>query len=227
MKIPRKLLIIVVCLLTVGTFFIANKNYLIEVSRASPSPTPAPRFYANTKPMPVELAYWVLFQEVQSLKEKDAEFRSQGETSEFKSSFYSERLGLEASQFSAVDSAAIECLTNLQPIDQRAREIVDQYRSAYPGGELKKKTTTSSSKNVSGFPDALYERLPPPPAELTQLQNQKNQIILNAKQKIKQSLGQNEFSEFDTLVQKNATKILVPQNLATKVLPSPTFTPSN
>ena len=227
MKISRKLSITVVCLLTIGTFFVANKDYFAEVGQASPSPTPAPRFYGNTKPMPVELAYWVLFQEIQSLKEKDAEFRSQGETSEFKSSFYAERLGLEESQFNVIDSAATECLTNLQPVDQRAREIVNEYRSAYPSGELKKKTTTSSSINVSGFPDPVYEKLPPPPVELTQLQNQKNQIILNAKQKIKQSLGQNEFSEFDTFVQKNATKILVPRKLATKVLPSPTFTPSN
>lgn len=225
MKNMKYILIAVVCIVTIAGFIAVGKSTVIEVSGANstPTPTPGPRFYTTTKPMPAELAYWVLFQEVRSLKNRDLESQAEGETTNFKTSFYSDRLGLESSQFSAVDNAVNECFTNLQPVDQRAREIINQYRSNYPNGQLKKIQPTISPNDLHpARPKKSFESLPPVPAEIGQLQNQKNQIILNAKEKIRQALGQSEFAEFDASVQKNAHKVLIPRNLATKQLPTPT-----
>ncbi|HEY0049073.1 MAG TPA: hypothetical protein VGB68_07295, partial [Pyrinomonadaceae bacterium] len=216
-------------------FIVTATNSITRVSGQgeTPSPTPTPRLnlYTDAKPMPPELAYWALFQEIQALKDKDGESLAQSERTNFKNSFYTNRLGLESSQFAAVDTAATECLANIQPIDQSAREIIKKYRAQFPNGELKKiQPSSPPNKQQPARPQKSFESLPPVPAELKQLQNQKNQIILNAKEKIKQSLGQAEFAAFDSSVQKNAARVLIPLNLANKVLPplaTPTPTPGN
>lgn len=198
------------------------------VVEETPTPSPDPKFYAETKAIPAELAYWVLFQEIQSLKQRDIESATQGSSSNFKSAFYDSRLGLESSQFTAVDNEVNEFFTALQPIDQRAREVINQYRSQYTNGELKKTQTPKPPDSLQpARPQKSYEPLPPVPAEISQLQNQKNQLILNTKEKIKQALGQTEFTDFDVRVQKNATKVLVPLNLANNVLPALTPTTGN
>jgi len=226
-----KYILLAAALLIMAVGFIATAtNSITRVSgqggTPSPTSTPGLNLYTDAKPMPPELAYWALFQEIQALKDKDSESLAQGETTNFKNSFYANRLGLETSQFAAVDAAATECLTNLQPIDQSAREIINKYRAQFPKGELKQISPSSPpNKQQPARPQKSFQSLPPVPAELKQLQNQKNQIILNAKEKIKQSLGQTEFADFDSSVQKNSTRVLIPRNLANKVLPALTPTP--
>lgn len=230
MKKTTYLLLVTICLSTIiGSLLIYGKMFLTTGSSLASSPTPIPedRWYGEAKSMPDELMYWVLFQEIQALKEKDIESLTQGETTNFKTSFYTNRLGLQNSQFSALDSAVTECFTALQPVDQRAREVINQYRSQYANGELKKIQPSPSPNSFQPGRRKTLENLPPVPSEIGQLQNQKNQIILNAKEKIRLALGQSEFMQFDESVKRNATKVLVPLNLRSKVLPSLTPTPSN
>jgi hypothetical protein len=197
-----------------------------QAGTPSPTPTPGLNLYTDAKPMPPELAYWALFQEIQALKDKDSESFAQGETSNFKNSFYANRLGLDSSQFAAVDAVTTECLANIQTVDQSAREIINKYRAQFPNGELKKiQPSSSPNQQQPARPQKSFQSLPAVPAELKQLQEQRNQIILNAKAKIKQSLGSAEFADFDSSVQKNAARVLIPLNLANKVLPALTPPP--
>lgn len=228
MKNMKYMLIAVVCLITLLGFIGIGKNTITEVIRASPSPTPTPtkNFYATTKPMPEELMYWMLFEQISALKAKDAEMLTEGQNSSFKNSFYEENMKLQPSQFSAVDTAVTTFFSEIQPIDQQARQVINQYRSQYPNGELKKAENTDSSKFSSGRYKSPVEKLPPPPPQLQQLQNQKNQIILNAKERIRQSLGASSFAEFDAAVKSDANKVLVPLNLGSRT-PEPFVTPNN
>lgn len=229
MKNMKYMLIAVVCLVTLLGVTGIGKNSITEVigASATPTPTPVKNFYATTKPMPEELTYWMLFEQIKALETKDTESFANGETSAFKDSFYRENIGLQPSQFSAVDTVVTNFFSQIQPIDQQAREIINQYRSQYPNGELRKnQTTQSSGKFSSARSQSPIEKLPPPPTQLQQLQNQKNQIILNAKENIKQALGLSEFAEFDAAVKADASKVLVPLNLGSRT-PEPFPSPSN
>ena len=200
---------------------ISNDSLTTANAETDPNPTSTPsQRYTETEPMPEELAYWVFFQETQSLKAKDTELHTQGTMTDFKTSFYMNRLGLDSAQVSSVDAVAADFVTALAPIDQRARDVINQYRSQYPNGELKKVQPAPTPDRFDGSrPQQTIESLPQAPAELTQLQAQKTQLILNYKDRIRNALGQAKFADFDGAVKANATKILLPINPNSKEMP--------
>lgn len=222
------LVIAVVCLVTIIGFIGAGKGTLVEVgANGTPTPTPAKNFYAATKPIPEEMVYWMLFEQINELKTKDTQSSLQGETTTFKNSFYANTLKLSATQFAAIDNAVANCLSQIQPIDQQARQIINQYRSQYPNGQLvKKQPSQPSGEFYSPRIESPIENVPPVPPQLLTLQNQKNQIILNTKESIRQALGASSFAEFDAAVKEDANNILEPLNLGSRT-PEPYPSPSN
>jgi hypothetical protein len=231
MKNKKYALLAALCLFLI---FGIGKSSITEASiapEATPSPTPALRSYTETKPMPEELAYWVLFKEIQTLKERDTQNLAANDETFFKKSFYEDRLGLAAAQFASMDTIAADCLAQLQPVEQRARQVINEYRAPYPNGKLNK-IQPAPPKN-----DGIYsisasktiETPPPVPAELIQLQNQKKQIILNAKERLRQAFGTNGFAAFETSIHNNAAKVLSPIDFRSNrlpPLPTPTPTPT-
>src|SRR2546427_402722 len=116
MKKMKFILIVVVCLVSVLGFIGIGRSSLTGASPApdaTPTPTPSARLYTETKPMSEELAYWVLFKEIQTLKDRDAQNLASGDQTFFKKSFYDSRLGLASSQSSSMDSIAADCMSQL------------------------------------------------------------------------------------------------------------------
>lgn len=232
MKNRKYILALAVCLFVLLGCFGLVKNFLVEVTTATnPTPTPDQRYYVTTKDIPEELAYEILFTQVRELQSKDSESLAGGETTKFKESFYENRLGLEASKFSSLTNIVNDYFAEIQPVDQRAKELIDQYRSLNPTGQLGTPQPTpipQSSQLPQGIVPSRksYKPLPAPPAELGQLQNTKKQKVLEYKNRIEQTLGSTNFSDFNSAVYKNAMRVLIPLNFK-GTLPTPTPTPNN
>jgi hypothetical protein len=236
MKNTKYMPILLLSLLTVGGFLVAsNKSISGVVSALTPSPTSTPRFYAKTKDIPDELAYGTLFTLIKALGKKDTESFAAGQTTKFKESFYENQLGLDSTKFSALTNLANDYFAEILPVDQSARNQITQYRAANPGGILTAAQATPApvSPNLPAIQERgrkSFEKLPPPPSALIQLQAQKKQIILSYKTRIETALGSAAFVAFNSAVHKNATRVLVPVNLGINKLPykpTPTPTPSN
>lgn len=218
------LLPILVCAFAAVAIVALGNTRQFTASTAAAEPTPSPtidpseRSYTTTQAVPDEVAYFLLFNEVQDLQQRDAESQSRGEVTKFKNTFYSKTLGLNASQAASIDSIGSTCFTQLQPVEQRANEVITQYRAQFPYGKVPRSTT--ATRKITGSPMAS---LPAPPSELVQLQAQKDQIILNARQSLQTALGATEFSRFEAVMKKNLERVLLPiHNRSNTPLMTPT-----
>ena len=97
--------------------------------------------------------------------------------------YVANRLGLDPDEDRIVHEAAFGCLEEVNRLDARAGEIIQQERAKFPGG---------ANTAVSGRPTP-----PPVPASL---QAERDDAILRAREALKNSFGEARFASFDTLV---------------------------
>jgi hypothetical protein len=83
----------------------------------------------------------------------------------------------------ALNQIADNCMQKVTELDKRAREFIAAHRAENP-----------PRKVAPGDP------LPPPPAELSQLQQDRNNVILVAVEQIRIAFGDTEFKRFDEYV---------------------------
>lgn len=91
-------------------------------------------------------------------------------------------------QAAVFDQIASDCAERVAIQDKRAKDIVDALAARYPDGKLPKGV-----------------ELPPPPPELETLQQERDAIIIDARNRLHASLGDEDFARFDRFV-KNKTK---------------------
>ncbi len=198
----------------------------------TPTSTPCPSlslsphqiYYSETFPMAPEIMYGALFDEIDVLEQTDRQTKLQINSTALKISFYQNRLALKPAEFVVLDQIAGDYQTQLKILDRRAGELINQYRADYPGGNLRKNPPPQPPFGyLSVLSRSEFEALPAPPAELQQLERQRNQLILAAREKIRQSAGESEFARFERAVVNNAVKVLVPINyhVSRQVWPEP------
>jgi hypothetical protein len=86
----------------------------------------------------------------------------------------------------ALNQIADNCMQKVAELDKHAREIIAAHRAE------------NRSSNV-----ATGDPLPPPPKELSQLQQDRNSVILQAVEQIRIAFGDTEFKRFDEYVKSN------------------------
>ena len=197
----KNIILIIMSLITVLSVFAGiNKVTLFNtpvVASSTPSPTPRVAKYITRQEMPPQIMYLQLFKHISVLKQMEAKSQSQGFSSSWTSTFYSEKLGLTSSQSQIIDNEVADCLQKVQNLDQQAESIITNARAQFPNGDLAGKS------------------LPPPPPQLYALQTQKDNIVLAAKANLEQQFGSQKFIEFNDAVIKNVTQMAVPLNLST------------
>lgn len=99
--------------------------------------------------------------------------------------FYQREAKLTGQQASQLDAAASDCINELERLDARAKQVIDEARARIPGGQLKK-----------------GEMPPSPPAELSNLQQQREAKVLQARNQLHARFGNAEFARFDGFVQR-------------------------
>ncbi len=169
MKNKKTILLAAVCFVLVGIFVGTGKNNFSStpVVASTPTPQPAEALFVSREAMPPERMYWQLFKHIGTIKQKQSSLQAQGESSTLTST-YSKELGLNAPQAQTLENQADNCLQQVQVFDQQAEAIIDEARSHYPGGRLDEGA-----------------KPPPPPAQLYALQQQKNKVVLAARDSLK------------------------------------------
>ena len=182
------------------------------VAQAFVTPTPRRVFWGGGSELAPELTYRFLFDEIAVLMWEDEQ---QPKKTAFKASFYEERLGLKPEQFARLDDIVSQYIEQTHTLDERARQIINEYRAQFPNAELPKpKPTPPVKKRFGGIDwgEKQFEGPPVPPAELVELQARKNKLVLEMKEKLKKSLGDAEFTKFEVAVRRNADAIMEPES---------------
>jgi hypothetical protein len=145
--------------------------------------------------IPQHIIYGQLFNHVEVLKEKTIESQLQGQNTSWTNNFL-QKTGLNSTELSEFNRIENDCIQKIRILDTQAEQIIDNARAQFPNGRLEN-----------------GQKPPPPPAQLHELQRQKNEAILKAKDEIKHLLGDVRFNSFDSFVQKEIGKIIKPMKI--------------
>lgn len=146
--------------------------------------------------VPEHVLYWHMFRHHNFMHRKADEAERKGEDSSYMRNFYKREAKLDDSSAAALRQVAAEVEIEVGALDAQARKIIDAYRAKQGGGELKK-----------GQP------LPPPPAELAALQERRDSAILNARQRLRLTLGEGKFGEFNKFMREKVAPQIKPKSL--------------
>jgi hypothetical protein len=91
---------------------------------------------------------------------------------------------LDYEQARILNEIAAACVRELEQQDRKAIAVIEKFRAQFPGGRVPKGVT-----------------LPPPPPELTAMQNKRNDIILRARDKYRLTAGDNGFTKVNDFVE--------------------------
>lgn len=148
---------------------------------------------AQATDAPKHVVYGLLFREVASFKKIAREKELKGEDGSFLHRHHKENLKLDDAQAEALRKVAEETDREARKLDREARKIIDKERARHPDGRLRD-----------------GESPPPPPAELTALQRQRDAVVMKGREELRAALGDTEFQRFDETVQLEVTKRMKP-----------------
>jgi hypothetical protein len=135
------------------------------------------------EPLPESVKYWVLFRHVTALEAKAKALEKRGEDGAPYRSVYRLSAKLTETQSSQLSSIAADCVARVEEKDREALAIIRAARARTPRGQLKK--------------DAAP---PEAPAELKTLQMERDELIDAAREDLRRTLGDKEFTRFQGFV---------------------------
>lgn len=154
--------------------------------------------------IPDTVTYRQLFRHVDFVKKKAEEKEKNGEDGSSLRSFYKRQAKLNDKQARDLEDIAAEVNAAVEKLDKKAKKLVDEFRAQHPGGKLKE-----------------GEVPPAPPVELGLLQEERNNTVLQAREKLRLALGEQEFQRFSEYVKRG----IVPNIKPVKMNPSTTRMP--
>ena len=136
--------------------------------------------------VPKHIVYGLFFGEMLALKKKAEERERQHIESSGLRSFHKERANLNEYQAQSLDLIAVEFNDKVIKINDKAKRIIDRERARHPQGRLK-----------DGEP------LPLAPQALTDLEQERKETLLQARERIRSAFGETEFKRFDDFIQQD------------------------
>lgn len=211
----RKHLALVVCLLTLGTGAFA----LTKSVRSADQPRQADQALMNRTPklvaerglsalrnqqgltqqptqpdaaparqdgdIPQHIIYDELFYEVAFFKGEAEKLDREGKNSSGLKSLYKKEAKLDERQNALLFEAASDCERDVEALDRRAKQIITAFRA-----------------RVQAMQIGPGETPPPAPEELKTIQEERNAAVLRARDRIRESFGDEEFGRFAEFVNK-------------------------
>jgi hypothetical protein len=174
---------------TIGVAIVFAKRTTSQDSSSS-SATPVTQ---QTIALPEHVPYMVLFSHHYSNLQKADELAQQGKDDNQYRLMFRRRAGLSDTQAQILDQVTRDCKQELARQDAKAQAVIAEFRKQYPVGTLPEGVT-----------------LPPPPPELTQLQQERDAIILRARDRLHAAFGDEEFARFDSFVQSRIGAAIKP-----------------
>ena len=130
--------------------------------------------------------YHQLFHHHVSMKKKATDLEKLGNDGKFLRGFYQREAKLNDEQARMFDEIASSCDEEVAKQDAKAGAIIDEALAKNGNGNLPKGTSP-----------------PEPPAELKNLWDERNAIILRAKDRLQAAFGDQEFKRFEGFVKNN------------------------
>jgi hypothetical protein len=166
----------VVVLLLVSVFTV-NRSTL---SKAAHPKSPQP---GNQSPDPSDyVVYNFLFHKVVKLSEKTKVLRAQGRIGQAHYFPLQREARLTDHHAAALEAIASACWRQVAQQDEKAKAIINNFQSKFPGGHVPEGGS------------------PPPPPELKRMWEERIEMILSARDQLRATLGEEEFSRFDNRV---------------------------
>jgi len=134
--------------------------------------------------IPEHVPYMFLLKHHYFNLQKADELAQQGKDDSQYRLMFKRRAGLSDAEAQAFDQITRDCNQELAQQDAKAQAVIAEFRKQYPVGKL---------------PEGVM--LPPPPPELSQLQQEHDAIILRARDRLHVAFGDEEFTRFDSFVQ--------------------------
>lgn len=142
---------------------------------------------------PPQVVYSALFHHVVAVRQQAEAEELQGRDARSLRSIFREKADLSEVQAHLLDGIATDCVREVAAQDARAQVIISAFKARFPPGRL-----------------PLGVKLPPPPPELTQMQEERNAMILRARDRLRLSLGEDEFQRFEGMVTRQVASSIQP-----------------
>jgi hypothetical protein len=194
----RKHILLLICLASVAVALAASLS--VSTPKAAPPPEPA---QAQRAMPPAPVVYSALFYHVAFVKEQADEVERQGKDASSLRSVFRKKADLSETQARTLDAIAIECVREVAAQDARAQIIINAFKERFPPGKL---------------PAGV--KLPPAPSELAQMQQERDAIIMRARDRLRLALGDQEFQSFDEFVTEHVAAAIEPVTLPSATLGS-------
>ncbi len=130
--------------------------------------------------------YHQLFHNHVAMKKEAHDLEKLGKDGKFLSGFYQREAKLNDQQARMQDEIAPSCDEEVAKLDTKAGAIIDEALAKNDNGKLREGTSP-----------------PEPPAELKNLWEQRNAVILRAKNRLQGAFGAQEFKRFEEFVKNN------------------------
>jgi hypothetical protein len=180
-----------------GTILICSIALIVgAISLWMPTPSAAPSQKSSPAPRslaPTHVVYSALFHHVVDVMREADEMQRQGKDTSPLRSFFQRKANLNEFQARILDTVADDCVRQLDVQDARAQLIINEFRKRFPPGKL---------------PPGV--KLPPPPPELTQMQEERDAMILRARDRLRVALGDDEFQRFEGFVTERVASGIMP-----------------
>lgn len=157
-----------------------NKDDQQQPAQTQQGSAPAP-----DQEVPIHVVYDQMFRHIKELNKKADEAARQGKDGEHFRTLYKRLTRLGDPQSQALDRIARAVDREIEPLNKKAVEIIRSIRERHPNGQL-----------------AQGELPPEPPAELRVLADQRRQVILQARDELRASIGDETFQRFDDFVKE-------------------------
>ena len=159
-----------------------------SLSLWTPRPSAAPPQMSSQPqriPAPTAVVYSALFHHVTGVIQQADETQRQGKDASSLRALFRDKANLSDVQARDLDRIATDCVREVAVQDALAQQIIGAFKARFPPGRL---------------PAGV--KLPPPPPELKQMQEERDAMILRARDRLRVALGENEFQRFDEFVTK-------------------------
>lgn len=187
-----KKIVVVFCLIAVciGAFALLGNKRVAGNPSVSGGTNPSGERGTRQDPLPAtapeHVVYGQFFRHLIALKKqaKDNELKSKKQSK--LRTHYKDKIGLKDDKAQILDNIADECVREMAQTDEKAKKIIDEAHSRFPGGKIPQ-----------------GQQLPAPPKELKKLQRDRDMSILKARQKLRKKLGDYEFQLIDDYIKIN------------------------
>jgi hypothetical protein len=167
---------------------IGTGAFSVTARREQPSHLPPDIAVADERaaePLPAQVVYSAFFHFVVELQRQAVEIERNAEDSDSVRNHIRREAGLSSQESSKLHQIAQTCVGDVAVQDAKAVAVIQKFRSQFPGGRI-----------ASGM------KLPPPPPELTGLQQERDQIILRARNNLISVLGESGFKKVESFIER-------------------------